>query len=210
MGAITVTAAHALHQRLLRDRTIQFDFAALTIAPPHLPGWLVDLLRWLGKAFAVGFPVLRWVFWGAVALGLTVVVFLILREVAGARLPQGRRRRGERPALTDFAPDPVKALALLEDADRLASAGRYDEAARLILRRSIDDIEARRPRLVRPALTAREIARLAEVPADARTCFSAMAAIVERSAFAGRRLGADDFRDCRTRYERFAFPEAWA
>jgi hypothetical protein len=203
--------SHRLHERLLRDRRIQFDFGSLDVPQQHLPKWLLALLGGIGKAFAFALPVLKWVFVIGLAAGLLTVAVLVLRETLGARLPGGRRR-GKGPGdlgVTDFAPDRTRARALLEDADALAAADRYDEAARLLLRRSIEEIEGRRPRLVRPALTAREIAGLGEIPAAARACFAAMAAIVERSAFAGRPLGRPDFLDCRATYERFAFPEAW-
>jgi hypothetical protein len=210
MGASSEPATHDLHARLLRDHRIQFDFSSLRLPDPHLPKWLQDALQAVGKVFAAAFPAIRVVFWIGVAAAVATALFLIVRELAGARWRGLRRKAAPRPPLTDFAPDRVKALALLEDADRLAAAGRFDEAARLLLHRSIGDIEARRPRLVRPALTAREIAGLDDLPAAARACFAAMAAIVERSAFASRRLAREEFLDCRATYERFAFPDAWA
>jgi hypothetical protein len=211
MEASTDAATRTLHERLLADRRIQFDFQSLDIPRQHLPKWLLSILAWIGKAFVAALPVLQVVFWVGLAAGLLAVLYLILREALGVRLPTwDRRRAADHLAPMDFAPDRRRALALIEDADRLAADGRFDEAARLILRRSIEDIDARRPRLVRPALTAREIADLGEVPAPARGAFSAMAAIVEVSAFAGRRLDRQAFLDCRTIYQRFAFPEAWA
>ncbi len=110
----------------------------------------------------------------------------------------------------DWRPDEAKARALLEDADRLAAQGAYDEAAHLILYRSIDDIEGRRPRLVRPALTSRDIAALEAVPGAARAAFSRITQAVEASFFGGRSLDRDGFAECRRAYEAFAFPEAWA
>jgi hypothetical protein len=204
-------AVHAAYLHVRRDPAIQFDFSVLTVPQIHLPHWLEAFLRGSGTVGKAVAPVITIVFWAGVGVGVLAVVLLILTEVMGVRLPDWRRSlRPVRPALTDFAPDRRRALALLEDADRLAGQGRFDEAARLILRRGIEDIEARRPRLVRPALTAREIASLADVPATARACFAGMAAIVERSAFAGRTLGLEDFGGCRAAYERFAFAEAWA
>jgi hypothetical protein len=110
----------------------------------------------------------------------------------------------------DWRPTEAAARALLEDADKLAAAGRYAEAARLLLHRSIEDIEGRRPKLVRPAFTAREIAELDDLPAAARATFSFIAGIVERSLFGGRDVDAAGFAECRQAYESFAFPGAWA
>jgi hypothetical protein len=98
---------------------------------------------------------------------------------------------------------------LLRDADALAEQGRFDEAARLLLFRSIDEIESRRPRLIRPALTSRDIAGAATIPDGARGAFAAIVSMVERSLFAGRALALPDWRECRAAYEDFAFAGAW-
>ncbi|HWT13705.1 MAG TPA: DUF4129 domain-containing protein, partial [Allosphingosinicella sp.] len=81
--------------------------------------------------------------------------------------------------------------------------------AHLLLFRSIEDIESRRPRLVRPALTSRDIAALDAIPERPRGAFSRMARLVERSLFARRPLAEGDWRDCRAAYEEFAFVEGW-
>ncbi len=191
----------AIHARLLRDRSLQFDFTAARPPPPlHTPAWLIALGEWLGKALAAAAPVLKIVFWLGVAAAVLLVIWLIVREVAGVRFARRRRARA----------DPRKARALLENADRLAAMGRYDQAVRLILHRGVEDIDARRPAVLRPALTAREIAALAVVPAPARTAFARIAAVVEFSAFAGRPIGQDAFAHCREAYEAFVSPEAWA
>jgi hypothetical protein len=201
----------AIHARLLRDRSLQFDFA--TVGPPrpvHLPAWLRMLFDWLGHAFSAAAPVLKIVFWAGVAAAVLLVVWLIVREVLGVRFARRRRSRGARPTPADWRPDPLKARALLENADRLAAIGRYDQAVRLILHRGVEDIDVRRPAVLRPALTAREIAVLAAVPAPARTAFARIAAVVEFSAFAGRPIGQDAFAQCRAAYEAFVSPGAWA
>jgi hypothetical protein len=128
----------------------------------------------------------------------------------GARFPFRRRSLPSRPAPADWRPEAFKARALLEDADRLASEGRYDEAAHLLLLRGVEDIEDKRPRLIKPAFTARDIAGLEAVPPAARGAFGAIAAVVETSLFGGARLDAAAFARCRAAYEDFAFPKAWA
>ena len=67
----------------------------------------------------------------------------------------------------------------------------------------------RHPRLVRPALTSRELAAAPEVPVAARTLFSDIAALVERSLFGGRALAADDWQVARAAYTDYALPQAW-
>lgn len=80
---------------------------------------------------------------------------------------------------------------------------------RLILHRSIEEIDDRRPRLVRPAFTAREIGRLDDIPQSARATFAAIAAVVEHSLFGGRPVDAAAFAACRRAYAAFALPGAW-
>lgn len=194
----------AAHQAMLRAKDLQFDFAAGP-KPPEPPGWL----EWVANAFQWLAPILRWVFWIGLAAIVALILYFLVRELLGVRL---RRRKGRpaRPVDTDWRPDAGRARALLEDADRLAAEGRYDEAARLLLHRSVEDFQGRRPGAVRPALTSRDIAALPSMPAAARAAFSAIAAAVEASFFGARPLDAAAFTACRGAYERFAFPDAWA
>ena len=103
------------------------------------------------------------------------------------------------------------ARALLDEADKLAAEGRYAEAVRLILHRSIEEIEGRRPRLVRPAFTAREIGRLPDIPDNARATF---VGIAERRREAASSAAATwtpmASPPAASAYEAFAFPGAWA
>lgn len=210
-GAPGLQALRAAHDKLLRDKSLQFDVTSIKPpTPPHYPEWLKAIGRFIANLMAAMGPVFIWLFWigvGAVVLG---IVFLIVRELMGVRFARRRRAKAARQAPVDWRPEAYKAIALLEDADALAEKGQYDEAIHLILYRSIDDIEGRRPRTVRPALTARDIARLEAVPGAARTAFSLIAHVVEASFFGGRPVGRDEFRACRKAYEDFAFPEVWA
>jgi hypothetical protein len=207
-GTPSASALQAAHARLLQDKTLQFDFTA---APPPKPppnlGWLKPFLQFLGEIVQL----LGYVFWGVIALGVLALVAFIVMEIARTQWPGLRKRRAPpRRAPVDWRPDAAAARALLEDADRLAAEGRYAEAARILLHRSIDDIEGRRPRLVQPAYTAREIAGLDDLPSAARSTFAFIAAVVERSLFGGRDVDAAGFAQCRQAYEQFAFPGAWA
>jgi hypothetical protein len=188
------------HRALLQTRGLQFDFH--TLKRPEPPDWLTALLRGLAE-FA---PVFKYVFWGGLAVGVALIVWLFVRELLASRFG---RRKAAAPA-ADWRPEPGQARALLEDADRLAADGRFDEAVHLLLFRSIDDITGRRPGLVRPALTSRDIASLDSMPAPARSAFGRIAEAVERSFFGGRTVGADEFALCRREYEAFAFSEGWA
>ena len=93
---------------------------------------------------------------------------------------------------------------LLDDADRLAAEGRYDEATHLLLKRSVGQIARARPDLLAPSSTAREIADLRALPEAARGSFAVIAERVERSLFALRGLSADDWQAARAAYAEFA------
>ena len=120
----------------------------------------------------------------------------------------GRSYLGDTGRLTDADRDAWVQTVREQLAD--ASAASAEEAARLVLHRSIADIKAHRPTLVRPALTSRDIAGLTALPGGPRAAFARIAMLVERSLFARRALAADDWRDCRAAYEEFAFAESWS
>jgi hypothetical protein len=201
-GADAAGDISAAHQAMLKTPGLQFDFASIP-APPKPPGWLRPLLE-LIDAIA---PLLGYVFWGGLALGAALLLYFIGREVLASRF--GWAGRAKAAPTPQWRPEPQQAKALLEDADRLAAEGRFDEAAHLLLFRSIDDLSGRRPGAVRPALTARDIAAIEAMPSDARDAFARIAEVVERSFFGGRSLGRADFDDCRAAYQGFAFAEGW-
>ncbi len=204
-------ALRDIHARLLHDPALQFDFSqVIPVKLLRLPDWLIALSRFLADGLNAALPVLRIVFWIGLGAAVLLVVWLILREFLGVRFAARRKAKAARAAPADWGADPRRARALLENADRLAAQGRFDLAVRLILHRGVEDIEDRRPRLVRPALTARDIASLDAVPPAARAAFTRIAAVVEYSAFAGQPIGQAAFAQCREAYEAFAVPQAWA
>lgn len=188
------------HDALMRTPGLQFDFKAAPPPPPP-PGWLQELFRQLAQ---LG-PIIQFIFWGGMALGAVLIVWFVARELMTTRL---RARQAEAPI--DWRPEPAAARALLEEADRLAREGRYGEAIHLLLFRSIDDIAGRRPGLVRPALTSRDIAGLEAMPPVARGAFARIAEVVERHVFGARPMEEGDFARCRMDYETFAFSEGWS
>jgi hypothetical protein len=203
--AAAVAAAHA---RLLHDKTLQFDFAAPPPIPP-VPDWLIQL----GRFIAAIAPLLQWVVYGGLALGAVLLLLFIGRELISQRFPQWFRPKvlKDGPARSaDWKLDLAKAKVLLADADRLAAEGRYAEAAHLLLFRTVDDIDGRRPNLVRPSQTSRDIADLGDLPGPAREAFRVIMQVVERSFFGGRPLDASSFGECRRAYEAFIAPDVWA
>lgn len=196
------------HWKALRAATdLQFGPIAAQAPPsiPSPPAWL----QWLGRivefafkplarALGIGWPVMQWLVVGAAA-----VVLALLAWQLGVTL-WGKVRKPAPARLSDWAPDQAEAAALLDDADRLALLGRYDEAAHLLLRRSCDQIRTAHPGWLHPASTAREIAALAALPQQARTAFAVIADCVEASRYALRALIEADWQVARAAYAQFA------
>jgi len=203
-SAGTTDPIAAAHAKLLQDPTLQFDFNAIP-PPQQLPEWLRAIFRFLASLR----PLFEILFWVGVAVLAALILYFIGREL----LRYYTRPAGGRPTIADNSPDwrpPVaRAKALLADADQLAAQGLFAEAVHLLLFRSIDDIDTRRPRTLTPALTSRDILALNEIPIAPRQAFARIAAMVERSFFGGRSVDANDFAECRRAYEAFAFPDAW-
>jgi len=175
-------------------------------APP--PAWLTELGKWLadmfeplGKALGLSWPVLQWILIGLAALGVLFIFWRLIQPLLD------RPRRPKTAQEEEWTPDRAAAVALLEDADRLAAEGRYGEAAHLLLQRSVSHISAARPDWLMPASTAREIAASPSLPERARNAFTAIAVRVERSLFALRELDAADWRAARDAYADFALAE---
>jgi hypothetical protein len=198
------------HERLMADHSLQFAFQSAQ--PPKVPEWLkplAEFLRSLAPLLQWVLPLLQWIFWGGLALVIGMILYFIARELIRLRWPKAQKEKAE-PAAQDWRPAPEQARALIEEADRLAAEGRFAEAVHLLLFRGIEDIERHRPRLVRPALTSRDILRLEGLPPAAKAAFSTIVGAVETSFFGGREIGAEAFAECRNAYRSFAFPEAWA
>ncbi len=175
--------------------------------PSALERWFTDFFGWLAELFApIGlfiasiWFVLKWVLLAAL---IAFVLFLILRLV-GPLADRRRAAEGEAEAEPEWQPDREESLALLEDADRLAAEGRYDEAAHLLLKRSVGQIASARPDWVDPSSTARELAALPRLSEAARRAFAVISEAVERSLFALKTLSRDDWERARAAYADFA------
>ena len=208
-SAGTAGSVASAHARLLHDPSIQFSFdAPPPPAPP--PSWLIDLFRAIGKVLHLTGPVAAWVLWGLLAVGVLAILVLVGREFLQPIASRAAKSPANLRGADDWRPTPARATALLEDADRLAAEGRYAEAAHLLLIRSVEDAEGRRPGLIAPSFTSRDIARLPDMPPEPRRAFGRIAEVVERAVFAKRPIVAADWALCREAYTGFAFPDAWA
>jgi hypothetical protein len=196
-------------ERLRDDGDIQYAPVDIPEIKPPEPSWfekaLAELFQFLGELFA---PVgqllgaswwwLQWVLLGVVAL------FVIMLLVRNFGLLGSYKRKAAATAEEEWQPEHAATLALLEDADRLAAEGKFDEATRLLLQRSVGQMAAARPDWVEPSSTARELAALPALPDGARTAFRVIAERVERSLFALRTLERSDWEAARAAYADFA------
>ena len=203
VGAGDDAAARAW-EAIRADPAIQYAPVEMPETPPP-PDWLTELLEWLGELFApiAGFIVANWsVIWPVLAILGGVLALYVLARLFLPDLVR-RARRDEEHA-EEWRPEETAALALLEEADRLAAEGQYDEATHLLLTRSVGQIAQARPELLEPSSTAREIAALPLLPDAARAAFAVIAGRVEKSLFALKRLSADDWHTARAAYAEFA------
>lgn len=216
----------AAHRALKADSTIQFDLPPIKPPTPP-PQWWRDFLAWLDQALApIGrffswisswmpdAPYARIFLWTVLALAAAALLWLVFERVryGSWRLP--RRRRAATAAIDaadeEWMPEAAPAREWLREADALAEQGRFADAAHHLLMRSVEDIARRRPGLVRPAVTSRDLARADAVPVAARGLFADIAAVVERSLFGGRPVDAGQWAACRAAYADFARGKAWA
>lgn len=213
------------HQALKADPAIQFNLPP-TPPPPKPPQWIKELVEWLDKvmkpvgrffdwvgSFMPDAPLARFLLWAVLAVAAATLVALIFMRLRHGewRLPWRKRDEPEfMPSeQEEWVPEAAPVRSWLEEADALAAKGRFAEAIHHLLLRSIEDIARRRPKLVRPALTSRELAASHGIPSAARELFTAIAGLVERSLFGGREVGRLDWDRARAAYADFALARAW-
>ena len=163
-----------------------------------------DWLQAIARLFELIAPFMAYIFWAGVIAVAGLIAYAILSEIM-RRLP-GRAPSAPKPIdlpAPEFHPAANRARALLEEADRLAREGRFDEAARVILHRSIEDMEQAFPSAIAPSMTSREISGLEYLSEKGRATFTGIAQAVERSLFGGRALSATQFAECREAYVSF-------
>ena len=203
-------ASHALRDWEAVRAATDIQYAPVQI-PPQVANPPPEWLRWLGRMLQALFeplgrwPGLGWPAFQKILIGLAVVLgLLVVWRATRWLIARSRRARPEAAGEPEWRPSADAARALLEEADRLAGEGRFDEAVHLLLRRSVDHIAEARPDWLHPAATAREIAGLPGLSDTARRAFATIAERVERSLFALRSLGEGDWAAARAAYADFA------
>ena len=216
----------AAHRALRAGGDVQFDMAPAPGRQPP-PAWLKALGEWLEKILEPVGRFLRWIgsfmpdapyarifLWTMIAVLTLLILWIVVDRFRHGvwRLPRWRRRRSALSvaAEEDWTPDAAPARAWLEEADALAAQGHYAQAVHHLLLRSVEDMARRRPHIVRPALTSRDLASADGIPSAPRRLFTEIAAVVERSLFGGRPIDADEWGQCRLAYADFAQSRNWA
>ncbi|URD60869.1 DUF4129 domain-containing protein [Sphingomonas sp. KRR8] len=202
---------------------------ALTPAPrkPPPPAWIEELGKWIEWLLK---PIGRFIAWLVswlpdadwargllyilLALGAALIAWLVINGLRHGEWRWPWRKAAEavgvaEAAKLDWQPDAAPARAWLDEADALAAQGRFAEALHCLLLRSVEDMARRRPRAVRPALTARELASSPLLPERARGLFGRLASGVERSLFGRRPVEQTDWAEARAAYAEYALAGTW-
>ncbi len=163
----------------------------------------------VGDVFAPIAPALPYLLYGLAILIVVLLLSPVVRLFISTRFERLFQRH-HLVADAPWRPSRAAVAALLSEIDALAERGEYDEAVHLLLVRSVADINAFRPDLVRPHYSARDILIHPLLPEAARPAFRAIVQWVEKSYFAGLRVGQAGFDACRAAYMDFLRAEGLA
>lgn len=167
--------------------------------------WLGDLLQPLIDLFKPLGPAMPYLVYILVGVAILLLLSPVVRLFLTTRFE--RIFRPNLKADAPWRPSREAVAALLEEIDALAGKGEYDEAVHLLLVRSVADINAYRPDLVRRHFSARDIGAHPLLPESARPTFRQIVAWVEKSYFAGIAVGKAGFDACRAAYVAFVAAE---
>lgn len=185
-------------RKLKRDESLQFDFTTAP-PPPETPKWVDAFADFIGGFFNILGPFLYLLFWLGIGALIMGVIYLIITTLMAAKLGTRAKKEKDLPPPL-YQPEQAQARILLDEIDALAAQGKYAEAVHTLLFRSIQDIDANRPNVIRRSLTSREIGELTILTSGARDVFASIASIVERSFFGGQIIGQADFDTARAAY----------
>ncbi len=199
------------YEAIRADPAVQYEPLKIKQPEPYEPSWFEEMLQaffeWLGEIFSpvggalsTNWSIIQWIL---IAVLAAFVLYLAVRLI-GPLIARGAAVEGALEVEPEWQPDREESLALLEDADRLAGEGRFEEAVRLLLKRSVGQIAKAKPDWVHPSSTARELASLQGLSAKARQTFSVISGQVESSLFALEKLSGEDWQRARDAYADFA------
>jgi hypothetical protein len=141
--------------------------------------------------------------WGLLIVGVVLIVAILVREASGMK---GKEEPIQKPGEDDA--DSARLAAVIErprdDADVLASEGRFADAIHVLLLRTLHELASQSLVRVTPAMTSREV--LARVPllGDARDALAGLVTAVELTWFGDDVPGPGDYARCREQFQIFA------
>jgi Domain of unknown function (DUF4129) len=165
---------------------------------PQIPEWLVKLVVWAMIAIAIGLVVF---FLGGLAWDL-------LRGRSGFKRKHRQKVEGPTFVETPLATRRTAEERTLAEADKLAAEGRFSEAIHLLLLVALERLRRELGPRIAPAMTSREVLRLAPIPGEAAAPLTRMVALSEINHFGGRRAAAQDYGACRSDFLQFSGLEA--
>jgi len=134
--------------------------------------------------------------WVLLIVGAGLVLYAFRDELSAWR-PGGRKRWSEAEA---SASSEVARAAVLESADELAAAGRFDEAMHALLLRGLAEIRGRLDEELADSLTSREILRHTKLSERGRAPLRELVERVERAWFGEYGAEREDYLACRERF----------
>jgi hypothetical protein len=161
--------------------------------PQDTPDWLEKLFKFLKPLFKL----VGWLLLAALAALIGYGAYQLVASYVNRPRKEGEAAAGG--PLIDI--DTSVAQSWLEDADALASTGRYGDAVHSLLLNAIDYLKRRAVKPIPRAWTAREIQQQLPISTLARALLQLLVQTVERAHFAGRDISAADYVRCRSSYE---------
>ncbi len=213
---LSLADARRLIHTVNEHKDIQTRFGHTAPPDPHAAEFWRKVLeaigrffRGMGELFAPIAPAVPWLLYALAAVVICLLLSPVVRLFLTSRFERLFARDNLRPEEA-WRPTRAAVAALLGDIDALAAQGLYDAAVHLLLVRSVADINAFRPDLVRPHYSARDILIHPLLPEGARPAFKAIVGWVETSYFAGIVVGKAGFDACRQAYVDFVAAEGIA
>lgn len=192
------------HEKLTGDSSFEFEYTELP-KPKVRPRSENAFFKFLGELIMALGPILKVMFYGLVVGIVLYIAYLVISEAVKLKRAHVPKEKISAPVIPAYQPRAEDAQIILDDVDRLAAQGRFDEAVHTLLLRSIQDIRKNRPKSVPRALTSREISVLDILSLKAQQAFKQIGDRVEISYFGGAPLDEEAFKLSRKAYEDFAF-----
>ncbi len=155
--------------------------------PPSTPNWSLPDLSYLLLAIAIGGFLL-------------LVIYLLMKRTPLPAASTATPPTATRVATIAPTSEPVAPIGPIDDAERLAAAGRYGEAIHVILLRFLGELRHSAQVTMSDASTSREILRSGAVPPTMRGGLATVVGAVELCHFGGRNADEKLFRHCAQAY----------